>query len=81
MTPHRKGSVVTTNEDIILVTRAGSITHNSSLSLYNTLLITGLLNHLLLVSEVTEQLDSIVLMFFFFFALRYPNTDDNSAWD
>lgn len=63
MTPHHKGSVVTTNEDIILVTRAGSITHNSSLSLYNTLLITGLLNHLLSVSEVTEQRDSIVLMF------------------
>lgn len=63
MTLHRKGSVVTTNEDIILVTRADSITHNSSLSLYNTLLIMGLLNHLLSVSEVTEELHSIVLMF------------------
>lgn len=63
MTISPKESVVTTNGDVFSITKAGSISPTTSLSLHNMLFIPALANHLLSVSQVTRQLDRVVLMF------------------
>lgn len=58
-----KDSAVIANGETTLVTRASSITLTPSLSLHHTLLVHALSNNLLSISQVTEQLDCVVLMF------------------
>ncbi|KAM2593817.1 hypothetical protein TB1_042915 [Malus domestica] len=63
MTSPPKENVITANGDVALVMGAGSISLTPSLSLHNTLLVPSLSNHLLSVSQVTEQLECVVQMF------------------
>lgn len=65
-----KDSCVTTNGDVVPVTRAGSIALNSTLSMHNVLHVPALSNHPLSVGQVTKQLECVVLMFPNFCLLR-----------
>ena len=69
-TPLRQDQVITGNGDIVHVTGVGSIALTPFLSLHHTLLISTLSNNLLSISQVTEQLDCIVLMFPMFCLLQ-----------
>jgi hypothetical protein len=63
MTPLSKEKVMTANGESAPVIGAGSIVLTPNLSLHNCLLVPALSNHLLFVSQITEELDCVVLMF------------------
>ena len=63
MTPPSKEKVMTANGESTPVIEVGSIVLTPDLSLHNCLLVPALSNHLLSVSQITEELDCVVLMF------------------
>jgi len=63
MTSRSKEKVLTANGEFTPVIGAGSIALTPNLSLHNCLLVPALSNHLLSISQITEELDCIVLMF------------------
>ena len=63
MTSPSKENVLTANGESTPVIGAGSIALTPYLSLHNCLLVPALSNHLLSISQITEELDCIVLMF------------------
>ena len=63
MTSPSKKKVLTANGESTPVIGAGSIALTPNLSLHNCLLVPALSNHLLSVSQITEELDCIVFMF------------------
>jgi len=77
MTSPSKKKVLTANGESTPVIGAGSIALTPHLSLHNCLLVPALSNHLLSVSQITEELDCIVFMFPTFCLLRYPDSSDH----
>jgi hypothetical protein len=63
ITSPSKEKVMTVNGESTSVIGAGSIVLTPNLSLHNCLLVPALSNHLLFVSQITEELDCVVLMF------------------
>jgi hypothetical protein len=70
MTPPSKEKVMTANGESTPVIGVGSIVLTPNPSLHNCLLIPAFSNHLLFVSQITEELDCVVLMFPMFCLLQ-----------
>ena len=70
MTSPSKEKVITANGEATLVTGEGTIVLTPNLSLHKCLLVPALSNNLLSVSQITEELDCVVLMFSTFCLLQ-----------